>query len=396
MEQPTVSNQQNKLAQLRKITRQKVRLLVAIAFWLHAIGISHLIRARLSTNPTRLRVISESALLALIFFYSYLASNGWWSLFFDLGYVYLFPVWTFAKCAWKLTKLTAGKAGRQLMQCASIGELEAQKEEVQKKAKPTAPTQPRDTMARPFQQFALLWCGVILLTDMKPLTSIGVVVTSMAIARAVASMIKLLNGSMEWLSKSQGRLEEILNKTVNQAMQQDAASKEFKSSVVSIRIYDTLLRWLSNREGIESWVQGASLLLLIPYYIYVCILSGFVYLGLAHVLNIGWTLEEALLDAMFMPLAWTDLPHSILIRTLAGLQVAILAFIGYEAIFHRISQKADSIAKAADRLAKKLSNPELQSKILIISQAPHPTVEQAKIAPQSATLPSVRNGTSMP
>jgi hypothetical protein len=343
---------------------------VAVVFWLHAIGLTHVVRVRFGDALSRVGSISEIALLTLIFFYSYLASNGWWSLLFDVGYVYLFPLWMFAKYSWKLTKTTAQRASKVLPKSAIVIPPAVQEPAKSNPGKAAESNQSRDSLARPFQQFALLWCGVILLSHETVLTVIGVGVILVAIGKATYLMSGFLNGSMEWLSKSQARLEEMLTKTVDQALGQDPGSKEFRSSITSIRIYETLLRWLGDRDGIERWIQGATLSVIIPYYLYISILSGFVYLGLAHLYGYTWPAREAIIDALFVPFAWTDLPHIMSIRLLAGIQSTILAIVGYEAIFRRISHKADRIAKAAEQLSRKLANPNLQSKILIISQSP--------------------------
>jgi hypothetical protein len=360
-----------RIAAFRKFIRYKVRLLLALVFWIHAMGLTHLIRVRFIGGLPEARLISEISLLAIIFFYSYLAANGWWSLFFDLSYVYLFPLWIIAKYGWKLTKSAATPLGRHLIKSAALPNANA----------PTASNTEKKTdkelehpefgrgFARPFQQFALLWCGVVLLSHVRPLTAAGVFVIALAAVKTVISMNGFLGGSMDWLAKAQSRVTEILNKTTDQVLQQDPNSKECRNGVVSIRFYEGILRWLCDRDGIERWVQGSTLLLLVPYYVYLSILSGFVYLGLARILGLAWTAKEALLDAMFMPLAWTDLPHSVLIRALAGLQVCVLAFVGYEAIFRRISNKADRIVKTAKELSRKFANPDLQAKILIITQS---------------------------
>lgn len=384
MDNSPAGTMMSNLGRFRKKTRSHIRVVLAIAFWVHAIGLTHLIRVRFGGNTPEASLVSEAILLAVIFFYSYLASNGWWSLFFDVGYIYLFPMWMAAKYGWKVTKLAAVPVGRHLMQLANqasnpVTNSQPKKEEPDK----NNPAPRRASWVRPFQQFALLWCGVILLSHTNWLTAIGTTVVFLAAVRAVISMNGFLNGSMQGLARAQNRLAELLNKTVDQVMKQDPASKEFQSSVISIRMYQSLLRWLSNRDGIENCVQGATLLLIVPYYVYLSILSGFVYYGIAKQLAFAWSAKEALLDSMFMPLAWTDLPHSLLIRTLAGLQVCVLVFIGYEAILHRISNRADRIANVAEELSRKLANPDLQSKILVISRPTPAATAQTNLTPNS-------------
>ena len=388
MEHSSESNLRNRLEALRKYIRYKVRFVLAIAFWIHAIGITHFIRIRFAGEIPEARVISEAIILVIIFFYSYLASNGWWSLFFDVGYVYAFPLWMVAKYGWKLTKHTAAPVGRHLLQsAATLNPAPSPASQQANKVEDSSPAGPRDSLARPFQQFALLWCGLILLSHTKALTVFGIFVVMLALVKTVISMNGFLNGSMAWLTKVQNRMAELLNKTIEQAMQQDPASKEFRNSAVSIRFYEGALRWLCNRDGVENWVQGATLLLLVPYYVYFSILSGFIYLGIAKISAVAWPAREALVDAMFMPIAWTDLPHNLAIRSLAGLQVCVLAFISYEAIFRRISNKADTIAAAAEELTRKLANPALQSKILVISQPTASSLPGSATAAKPPTSP---------
>lgn len=200
------------------------------------------------------------------------------------------------------------------------------------------------------------------------ITIIGIAVLLPAIGKAIYTFNRFLNGSMRWLGKFQNNFDEALGKLVNQVINSDTASQEFKNSVNAVKIYRALFQWLADQLAIERAIRLISIALVVPYYVYVSILCGFLYLGIAHLLFIDWPAKEAIIDALFMPLAWTEVPHSVIIRSLAGLQVFVLGYLGYEATFHRLSQKAERVTNAAEKLSAKLTSPDVQARILIIQR----------------------------
>lgn len=148
-EQARRSGALEKIRSCRKWARKEIRALLAIFFWLHAIGLTHLVKTRFAVKFSDPNTISEITLLSVIFFYSYLATNGWWSLFFDLAYVYLFPLWIALKYGWKVTKITLWRRVQKIVSSTLTVPTPIQPTNSQS---PNAPEPPRlkDSIIRPF------------------------------------------------------------------------------------------------------------------------------------------------------------------------------------------------------------------------------------------------------
>lgn len=358
----------------RRKARSLIRTALAALFWLHAIGITHLANIKLNLGPRTKDFLSEVVLLSVIFFYSFLGSNGWWSLLGDLGYIYLWPFWLLAKHSWKFTKATTRPILKKLLREAGIVEVEEKKPSIEADKKKDLGRLSVFYLLRPFKTFATLWCAIILLDHNDVLTALCVMAVLANIAKVSFVLNRFLDGPLQWANKFQNAIQSVLKTRVEQVLNADFSSEKGKQEVNALMIYRAVLKWMTDRAAIQRFVQSLALTFAIPYYLYISILSGFAYLGIAHLEKIPWSAQNALVDALCMPLAWEDLPHSVVIRLLAFLQVALLAYIGYEAIIRKMSRKAEEIAKSAEKVAIIIYAPELDEKI---SQAKSQNTENA-------------------
>lgn len=351
---------------VNKLVHKAARVSLAWLFWLHSLGITHLLRSVAYPKLLDRRLLLEVLLLAVILFYSLIAQYGWFSLVLDLMYIYVFPVWMILKYGWKMSKGPATGVLRLISPTFASSAEEKKAKPARQSADPETGLMPR--LLRPFQQFAVLWCAVILLADNRLLIVAASAAVAIAAVRSIGSLTTLLNWPMNWLERFRERLGASLEKLCQTILTTDPSAKEFASNAAVIRFYRGVLAQLSNNDYMERRVRPLSLIIAVPYYVYISILSGFTYLGIAHFYRLDWPLSQALVDAVFMPFAWTELPHIALIRILGGIQGAALILIGYEAIFNRMSQKAERILAAANDLSQALQRPEVEARIILLDQ----------------------------
>lgn len=355
----------------RRKARSLIRTVLAALFWLHAIGITHLANIKLNLGPTTRDFLSEVVLLSVIFFYSFLGSNGWWSLLGDLGYIYLWPFWLVAKHSWKFTKATTGPIFKRLMHEAGIPDSQEQKTpDNAKTQKGLERFSVFYYLLRPFKTFATLWCAIIFLDHNDILTIICVIAVLANIAKVSFALNRFLDGPLQWVEKLQNGIKTALKTRAEQVLNADLNSASMKQEINALRLYRAAFRRMTDRAAIQRFVQSLALVFAIPYYLYISILSGFAYLGIAHLFKIPWSAQNALVDALCMPLAWSDLPHNTPIRILAFLQVVLLAYIGYEAIIRKMSRKAEDIVKSAEQVSIIIYTSELDAKISQVDGAP--------------------------
>ncbi len=104
----------------------------------------------------------------------------------------------------------------------------------------------------------------------------------------------------------------------------------------------------------------------IPFYCYISLLFSCMYFGIAKISGLNFPIQQALVDSLFMPFAWSSLPPNLLIKLIAGMQATCVSIIGYNILFRHIGNRLVTITKAAMKLRDPLGADPL---ITILSQA---------------------------
>ncbi len=353
----------------KKSVQWVVRKTLAVAFWLQALGVVRLVSSFLPKYVVNQKLVLQISVIAAIFFYSYVADNAGWSMVVDALYVYVSPVVAFSRLSWKLIK----RAGRSLAAvspaiAALYDKPTAQQTqpptETQREVPPQTESIPR-FLARPLLHFSILWCVLISISDQR---WILVISGSAGLAIAVSvinSLHRSLNNASTMMENFNLRLHAAVEKFVADLEGAAPSSKVFKDSITNVRVYGAIFRYLSSLEAVRKVTRKISLAVSIPTYIYTSLLCGFVYYDIAKIANIKWPLGEALIDALYMPIAFTDLPHNYAIRILGGLQVASLILIGYDAIFRRINDSMEKLSNAALGLSAMIETDSVRAALAV-------------------------------
>jgi hypothetical protein len=197
------------------MARKIIREILGLAFWLHALYISGLISLPVLGPPELLRYIYNSLLVVFIVNYSLFTDNGWWSVIFDLIYIYFLPfiyvgrfswwvIGTFYKnfktqIVWQSPRLiTIRPAAIALSTQAKIPTKDATKEDLTEVSF-------YQRMPRLVLKFALLWSLLILSVNFKPFLTLAVVITLIGAAKAIWSLWGLFSGGSSWVDTMEDR-----------------------------------------------------------------------------------------------------------------------------------------------------------------------------------------------
>lgn len=316
-----------------------------------ALGVLKLVSNFLPKYAINQKLILQVSAIAAILFYSYVADNAGWSIIVDALYVYVSPVIAFSLLSWKIIK----RAGRSLAAASpALAEIYKQTiaQEPQAVTTKSKEEQPKTEsilrfLIRPFLHFSILWCVLISISDQRWILLLSAVAGLTIAVSAIKSLHDSLNNAATMMENFNLGLHNAVEKFIADLKNAAPSSKLFKDSINNVRIYGALFRYLSSLEAVRRVTRRISLSVAIPTYIYTSLLCGFVYYDIAKLAHIQWPLGEALIDALYMPIAFTDLPHNYAIRIVGGLQVASLILIGYDAIFRTINENMEKLSTVA-------------------------------------------------
>jgi hypothetical protein len=269
----------------------------------------------------------------------------------DLLYAYVSPVVVFGRISWHSIKSIYRKFPilkelsppvAQVPVTVEQGDPPASKEEQRHVGK---------LVLRPLLHFPILWCLLIAISNERPILIVALLATLALAGRAVYIFHDAIDGSFNDAEAYKLRIKGMFENIAAEIKKTDLTAAEYQQRIVNVKLYGNLLAYASSSKSVRKLTKRLTLALAIPTYVYIASLCGFASYAMGKLVMIKWGLTDALLASLFMPIAYTDLPHNAGIRLLGGLQVASLLFIGYDTIFRSIDQKMEILSKNAQSLA---------------------------------------------
>jgi hypothetical protein len=318
-------------------------------------------------------------LLLFITYYSLLGENGWLSVAFDLVYVYFWPL----VLAWLLVKFTSVRAYRAIKDTNYMKAVIAIPIAANTTAKPVEAvaaaqaTEPSvksrwkaiGVAVRPFSQFFLLWALLLLKTSSVVLTWVALAVIILGTITIVRALSLFLSDAGSWITKLKSNFANQLANDIAiiRASYQSPIDVRSRNAANGLLLYETMFRYMSeNKETLARWTILASILVTIPLYLYLSFMFTAIYLGVARLSNLSWAWTDALTTSIFIPFAYTDLPHNLWIRLIGGCQATIIAILGYTVLFRRIQGSMIQLSQAAGELAVPLNDHSLKEMLKAI------------------------------
>jgi hypothetical protein len=358
------------------LARKIIREVLSLAFWLHALNISGLLHLPVLGTPELPRYIYNSLLVVFIVNYSLFTDNGWWSVIFDLIYLYFLPFIYVGRFFWwvlgrfyKRVKTKVVWQSPRLITARAIPVALAPKGETPKKGgAEVVATEPCFYRRAPrlVLKFAMLWSLLILTVNFRPFLALALVVTLIGAGKAIWGLWGLFSGGSSWVDKAEDRLAAKVKELVNQIMQWDetSTSEEITKAINGLKFYGSAFAFITeNTEILSKWAFALSLFVSVPFYCYISFLFSCVYFGIGKIANLGFSFSNALVDSLFMPFAWSALPANVPLRFIAGLQATCVTVIGYNILFRHLGNRLDKITRAAVKLRNPFQDQLLVTKI---------------------------------
>jgi len=306
---------------LLQLIRRGTRFIAAAVFWLHALAVigvpalplAHWLAQRIGVSETEAWIIIVIALLSI------LLSYGLSKFAVDAAYVYFFPFifpYILATLGYRSLRSLYRIFGTPESQPATAQVMVVQPASTTNKQTTGAEQNRRTILSgflhvlwelfRPFRQFVLLWCLLLLLTHNTALIWIALVVILLRLVFVLFKTVMLAILSMNWLSqleeKIRSRVEDAISKILGVPEDADYPPdlKAVLGGLYGVRNAISLLRY---RRRITQSIIALSLLAFLGMYLYLALLFSFAYFGIAKVELIPYTWAEALVTSIFIPFA---------------------------------------------------------------------------------------------
>jgi hypothetical protein len=361
--------------------RRVIREVLSICFWFHALYLFRIIpsvgKLRISTTIYPY----DAALLLFILYYSYFSDRSWLSVLYDLFYVYVWPFVIFGRACLLLPKRGYRFAKEQIhfrklglitkpSQNATVLPQELQTHSPVMLAT-LAGVADNSSLSwqkilRPINQFAIL-CSLFAFTiHNRWFLYAAILIAAYGAAKAVWVLWFLVADVTVPLEKAKALFAKVLSLKMTQvlAWKEKTSPEQVTNEVNALSFYETCLAFIEENRGFWSRCTLAfSVLLTIPFYLYVSFLMSCVYYGIAKIEGINWSWTSAVIDSLYIPVAFGDLPHIQAIKFVAGLHCIVLGIIGWNVIFRQIGKKFEDVVVIASELRNHLRDETLQSQI---------------------------------
>ena len=372
-----------------KRIRSLVRFCVAATLWVHAAFLLDMPRIRFALLSSRLHTSQgEITVLILIAGFSILASYGWAKVAVDLIYIYFFPF----VCLYYLGRWLV-RFGLWLNQYIAPG-IEAETTEAPyytqiplptlvAAAAPSSPqiavpqlVEPKQTLwqkiltyaIRPFKQFTLLWCLLLLLTTHQWLAYIALAIVSIHIFVLLIRVLKMSFTTDGWLSKIaknlQGQMEDHIRRIID--ARNAELTQETRQAWTALRSLLMGVNFLQRCRQIAQWAAFLGIAAFIVIYLYVALLFSFEYHGIARLQGIVFPWSNALMTAVFLPIAYPDLPHTNVLRLLGGVQWVCILALGTSTVVSVVRQKLKPFYAVADIISQKMDEEDVKATLILL------------------------------
>lgn len=387
----------NLLASVRRV----VRFFAASVIWLHALALLSLPRPSIREWAANVHLnVYEASIIFLLALLSVLWSYGLTKFALDLTYIYFFPLillYYLARLGYHffrfITRLfwpnepTAREQDNPLEVSPSIP-IPAPPLAEKKEGKLFTWESLWLNASRPFRQFTILWCLLLLLSSNTWLIRGALVIVIFHLFRTIGRILRITVFSITWLAQLEERLKrwgENLIAVVLAGSKRTEIEKdiELKNAVVSLSALRIGIAALKERRRLAQFVLALGLLVFVVVYFYLSLLFAFAYYGLARVQAVPYSWGEAFVTSVFIPLMVGDLPRNVWLKSLGGLHAVFVVLLGIGTVVGYLQRKLDSLRDAAETLSTVLEKDEvrrtvqeLSAKLKINTAFQTPTVEK--------------------
>jgi len=361
----------------KRSIRKVIRETVSVTFWFHALyltNLHYLSGLRIGSFSTW---TYNAALIAFIVYYSLFSKRGWWSVGFDLGYVYFWPFIVTIKLIWAVSKIVyrSIKSNTVIQSPALIGiepvsSVLADKTDTTKiLSKKTNKSDTISQLFRPLSQFAVLWAILSLTATYRPLIMLAIGITLFGAAKALYQLWDFLSDTSDFIGKVKNGFSFVIGQHISsvKGWEQREITEAIKNSANVLKLYESVFQFLvTNRDFLSRWTTGIAVLISVPFYFYISFLFSCVYFGVGRLQGLSWPWHSALIDSLYIPFAFSNLPNNFLIQLIAGLHAIAIGLMGWNIFSRHLGNRLEKISTAAAEFQLQLADSSLKAKLVLI------------------------------
>jgi hypothetical protein len=379
-----------------EFVRRITTFLLAAFLWSHALFLLNIqvpLVAKLS-NVARLNS-SETILFVLLFLFSAISASGFWKTVRSLAYIYFFPfvlvAYSFvvlflvirAVNRWFMRdqKATASEQVTPEESPDEVIEISVPQSQVvvpQPQAIAGAPLTVRaseasvaSTLMRPFKRFTLLWCILLLLSTHKVITWLSLAVVLCHLVWKIVGVLKITLFSRTYIEKVGGsffvRLDQMLEQ-LRSVNPRTRLSKELEQLWKQLDLWVKVARFLQNKYLVSRWAGVLVTTFFLCVYIYIAVLFSFVYFGIGKVSGLTYGWSEAFITSLFIPAYIEDLPKTLAMRTVGGLQFTLIFCVGLGTFLNYLHRRIESVHSGAVLVSARLGDIDVQQRLAILER----------------------------
>jgi len=251
------------------------------------------------------------------------------------------------------------------------------------------------SFVRVFGQFALLWSLICINTNYKALALIAIAAALFGAVRATYNLWDFISDAIDWIESLESPFSRQLAEAIKAIRESGEAeqSQKVKNAANFLKFAEKVCNFIADKKRVFSNItKTVALCITVPFYVYISSVFAGVYMGIARLeqLNLDW--RSSLIDSLFVPIAFTDLPHSAAIRLIAGIQAVVIGAMGYNVLFRHFTSRINRLSQTASELGRPLQDRELMSIVELradkITFLPKPPVSETSAESQSKSIAS--------
>jgi hypothetical protein len=386
--------------------RRTTVFLVALFLWLHSVFILNLHSESVDKIAYYLHLTaSEALLLFLLVVLSFASGSGLWKKSLSLLYVYAFPFVLFWKVLyWSFIGFRY--LHRWFKTQASL-ETEApftiQQELPQADVAPNPVSANDDAKAkkwllelanfllRPFRQFTLLWCILLLLSTHLQIVWVCLIVVVVHLTRRMFILLSVMLFFDPYLQKILSRLFGRVDQavaTIEAFTPEMNPSSQLKEELNQVNVWTKITAFLKNEYLLSRWAWVLGIMSFGIIYLYIALLFSFVYVGIARVSEISYPWTSSIVASLFIPLFATELPKTAPLRFFGGVHCVLVLTVGVSTFFSFLQRRVFVVRTAATVVHDKLVTVEFQQKVSLVGAtlAKQPAQPPAQVVPSNREI----------
>jgi hypothetical protein len=367
------------LGQIRRI----IRFALACLIWLHAIFLAHLPSPNLPGLAGRLHLTtSEIVVFVLLIGFSLLATYGYGRLAVDVLYIYSFPIVLLYILVKRSLKALAAinkfcMAGTSVASSAfalptvKVLNPTPSSPEVSQEAESFSWRDLRLAIARPFRQFTLLWCLLLLFTTHQHLLELALAIVVIHIVFILVTILRVTLFSAGILANLEGRIREntdALLAKISCVTRETEATPDLRNTWTNLSGIKMGMLLLQNGQLVSRWAAVLGSAFLGCIYLYLAVLFSFIYYGTAHVQRVALSWPTSFVTSLFIPFAFGDLPSNFWVKLVGGIHCTVILAIGAGTVINYVTRRAHDLQKTAIVLSRRFADEEVQARLLILEE----------------------------